>query len=136
MNDFSYKKLIVWQKAILLLELTYKILEKLPRNEEFGLKQQLRRADVSVSSNIAEGSGRKSAVERRRFYEIARSSVIEIDSQLEAAVALKFLSDADCEQINVLIMEEFKMLTKMMEQEYKAGVRRQKAGKYEEVSKK
>ena len=90
MNDFSYKKFIVWQKAILLLELTYKILEKLPRNEEFGLKQQLRRAAVSVSSNIAEGSGRKSAVERRRFYEIARSSVIEIDSQLEAAVALNF----------------------------------------------
>ena len=59
MNDFSYKKFIVWQKAILLLELTYKILEKLPRNEEFGLKQQLRRAAVSVSSNIAEGSGRR-----------------------------------------------------------------------------
>jgi len=115
MNDFSYKKLVVWQKAIMLLKLTYKILEKLPKNEEFGLKSQLRRAAVSVSSNIAEGSGRKSIAERKRFYEIARSSVIEIDSQLEASVALQFIKEEDCEEINPLIMEEFKMLTKMIE---------------------
>lgn len=99
----------------MLLKLTYKILEKLPKNEEFGLKSQLRRAAVSVSSNIAEGSGRKSIAERKRFYEIARSSVIEIDSQLEASVALQFIKEEDCEEINPLIMEEFKMLTKMIE---------------------
>jgi len=115
MNDFSYKKLIVWQKGIVLLKLTYRLLEKLPKNEEFSLKQQLRRAAVSVGSNIAEGSGRKSVAERKRFYEISRSSVIEIDSQIEAALALGFIKEEDCIEINSVIMEEFKMLTKMIE---------------------
>lgn len=115
MNDFSYKKLIVWQKAIVLLKLVYKLLEKLPKTEEFGLKQQLRRAAVSVSSNIAEGSGRKSAAERKRFYKISRSSVLEIDSQLEASVALQLVKEEDCEEINPVLMEEFRMLTKMID---------------------
>ncbi len=115
MNPFAYKTLIVWQKAIILLKLTYKILEKLPKNEEYGLKQQLRRAAVSVSSNIAEGSGRKSSAERKRFYEIARSSVIEIDSQLEVSVALEYIQKEDCIEINSIIMEEFKMLSKMID---------------------
>ena len=115
MNDFSYKNLIVWQKAIVLLKLTYKLLDKLPKNEEFGLKQQLRRAAVSVSSNIAEGSGRKSLAERKRFYEVARSSAIEIDSQLEASVALQYISEDDCKEVNQIIMEEFKMLSKLID---------------------
>jgi four helix bundle protein len=115
MNEFNYKKLIVWQKAIVLLKLVYKLLEKFPKNEEFGLKQQLRRAAVSVSSNIAEGSARRSAMERRRFYEISRSSVLEIDSQLEVAVALQYVKEADCKEINSILMEEFWMLSKMIE---------------------
>ena len=115
MNDFSYKNLIVWQKAIVLLKLTYKLLDKLPKNEEFELKQQLRRASVSVSSNIAEGSGRKSLAERKRFYEMARSSVIEIDSQLEASLALQYINEEDAKELNAVIMEEFKMLSKLIE---------------------
>ena len=115
MNNFSYKNLIAWQKAIVLLKLTYKLLDKLPKNEEFGLKQQLRRAAVSVSSNIAEGSGRKSLAERKRFYEVARSSAIEIDSQLEASVALQCINEEDCKEINLIVMEEFKMLSKLIE---------------------
>ncbi|MCC6287242.1 MAG: four helix bundle protein [Chitinophagaceae bacterium] len=117
MNDFSYKKLIVWQKAIRLLKLTYTIVAKLPKHEEFNLKDQLRRASLSVSSNIAEGSCRKSLLERKRFYEVARSSVIEIDSQLEAGIILEYITPQDCIEINNIIIEEFKMLTKMMERE-------------------
>ena len=58
MNDFSYKKLIVWQKGMLLLKSVYVLTEALPKSEEYILKSQLRRAAVSVVSNIAEGSGR------------------------------------------------------------------------------
>ena len=115
MNQFSYKNLIVWQKSISLLKFTYKLTEKLPKTEEFNLKQQLRRVAVSVSANIAEGSGRKSDAERKRFYEIARSSVIEIDSEIEATVALFFITERDCTELNSFLMEVFRMLTKMID---------------------
>ena len=91
------------------------LMEKLPKNEEFNLKQQLRRAAVSVSSNIAEGSGRKSIAERKRFYEVARSSVIEIDSQSEVSVALNYIKEEDCNEVNILTMEIFRILTKMID---------------------
>ena len=115
MNDFSYKKLIVWQKAITLLKLTYDIVAKLPKHEEYNLRSQLRRAALSVSSNIAEGSARKSIAERKRFYEMARSSAIEVDSQLEASIVLGYITTLDCIEINGVLMEEFKMLTKMID---------------------
>ena len=67
MNDFSYKRLIVWQKAILLLKATYNIVAKPPKQEEYNLKNQLSRAALSVSSNIAEGSCRKSVWRERGF---------------------------------------------------------------------
>lgn len=115
MNDFSYKKLIVWQKAITLLKLTYDIVAKLPKHEEYNLRSQLRRAALSVSSNIAEGSARKSIAERKRFYEMARSSAIEVDSQLEASIVLAYITTQDCIEVNAVLMEEFKLLTKMIE---------------------
>ena len=115
MNDFSYKKLIVWQKGMLLLKTIYLTTEKFPKSEEYFLKSQLRRAAISVVSNIAEGSGRKSDLERKRFYEIARSSAIEIDSQLEASVLLNYINEADCHEANGLLLEVFKMLSKMID---------------------
>lgn len=114
MNEFSYKRLIVWQKSMLLTASLYPLINKLPSNENFNLCSQLRRATISVSSNIAEGSARKSGAERARFYTIARSSVIEIDSQLESAVILKFLTEAECETVNGLTMEIFKILSKLI----------------------
>lgn len=114
MNDFNYKKLIVWQKAILLLKEIYTLMKKLPGEEEFNLKNQLRRAAVSVVSNIAEGSGRKSSNDRTRFYEISRTSCLEIDTQSEVSVLLNYLSEEECSNANGLIVEVFKMLTKMM----------------------
>lgn len=115
MNDFSYKKLIVWQKGMLLLKAVYMLTEKLPKSEEYNLKSQLRRAAISVVSNIAEGSGRQSEAERKRFYEISRSSAIEIDSQFEASVLLNYFTKMDCEEANGLLLEVFKMLTKMID---------------------
>jgi four helix bundle protein len=115
MNDFSYKKLIVWQKGMLLLKEVYILTEKLPKSEEYNLKSQIRRAAISVVSNIAEGSGRRSDLERKRFYEIARSSAIEIDAQLEASVLLGYINEVDCSEANGLLLEVFKMLSKMVE---------------------
>ncbi|WP_336513850.1 four helix bundle protein [Pollutibacter soli] len=114
MNDFSYKRMIVWQKSMQLTASLYPLINKLPSTENFNLCSQLRRATISVSSNIAEGSARKSGAERARFYTIARSSAIEIDSQLESAVLLRFLKESECELVNGLIMEIFKILSKLI----------------------
>ena len=115
MNDFSYKKLIVWQKAMLLVKSVYDITSKYPKSEEYNLKSQMKRAAVSVVSNIAEGSGRKSVAERKRFYEISRSSAIEVDAQLEIGVLLQYNAEEDCATANSLLLEVFKMLTKMID---------------------
>ena len=114
MNDFSYKKLIVWQKSMELTNAVYCLTEKLPLSENFNLRSQLRRASISISSNIAEGSARKSTADRLRFYTIARSSAIEVDSQLESGVMLNFFIEEDCIIANGLIMEVFKILSKLI----------------------
>ena len=69
----------------------YKLSNTLPSNERFGMVSQIRRAAVSVHLNIAEGASRKSETERKRFYEIARGSIIEIDAALDIANDLKYL---------------------------------------------
>ena len=85
MLKLNHKKLEVWNKGIELVAEIYMITKFLPKEEIFGLSSQLRRASVSVISNIAEGSARKSSLERKRFYEISRSSLVEIDAQIEIA---------------------------------------------------
>jgi four helix bundle protein len=115
MNAFSYKKLIVWQKSVLLMKEAYLLTDNLPKSEEYNLKSQLRRASVSVLSNIAEGSTRSSALERKRFLEIARGSVVEVDAQLEACLILNYLGEPQCSVANGFILEIFKMLSKMID---------------------
>lgn len=68
----------------------YKISKLLPQDERFNMTQQLRRAALSIQLNIAEGSSRKSAVERRRYYEISRGPVIEVDTILDIAEELEY----------------------------------------------
>lgn len=100
----------------MLLKLVYALADQLPRFEEFNMKSQMKRAAVSVMLNIAEGSSKRSSVaDRKRFYEIARSSAIEIDSQFEGSVALAFFTEGDCETANSVLMEVFRMLTKMID---------------------
>jgi four helix bundle protein len=114
MNSFNYKKLIAWQKSIELTVQIYLLTETLPKNEEYTLKSQLRRASVSVSSNLAEGSARTTEADRKRFYTIARSSIIEIDSQLETCVKLKYLTENDCNGANPLIEEIYRITSKLI----------------------
>ena len=89
----SYKDLIVWQKGIALAKLVYTITAKFPAEEKFGLVSQMRRAAVSIPSNIAEGQARHTTGEFIQFISHAEGSVAELNTQLILAVELKFCSD-------------------------------------------
>lgn len=115
MLELNHKKLEVWNKSIELVAEIYRITKLLPKEEIFGLSSQLRRASVSVISNIAEGSARKSALERKRFYEISRSSLVEIDAQIEIAYRLSYISDEHIDKLNILINQIFAMLSKLIQ---------------------
>jgi four helix bundle protein len=92
----------------------YKLTKHLPAEERFGMISQVRRAALSVHLNIAEGASRKSETERKRYYEIARGSIIEIDAALDIAESLKFLGGYNSEQLGSSMVECFKMLSGML----------------------
>ena len=87
----SYKDLVVWQKALELVEMVYVVTSRFPREELYGLANQLRRAAVSVPSNIAEGHSRHSTAEFRHFLSIASGSLAEIETQLLIARRLNYI---------------------------------------------
>jgi four helix bundle protein len=93
----SFRDLVTWQRAMQLTIAIYKLTQAFPREEIYGVTSQIRRAVVSISSNIAEGHGRLNTGEYRQFLGIARSSNFEVQSQLEVARALQF---GDPNQIN------------------------------------
>ena len=90
----SYRELVVWQKAMSLAESAYAVAGLLPGNERFGLCSQIRRAAISVPSNIAEGHERRSRAEYRRFIAIACGSLAELETQLELANRLHHFDQA------------------------------------------
>ncbi len=92
MNTITkYTDLHAWQYAHHLVLEIYKITESFPDSEKFGMTNQIRRASVSITSNIAEGFGRNSMNEKRQFYSIARGSLFEVHNQLLIAKDLKFI---------------------------------------------
>jgi four helix bundle protein len=91
-NVKRVEDLIAWQRAMELARETYKISGQLPDSERFGLQSQMRRAAVSIPSNIAEGFGRESTVDLIRFLRVARGSLFELRTQLRLSVDLSFLS--------------------------------------------
>lgn len=90
--EAGHRSLAVWQHGMELARLLYKATENFPRNEEFGLKSQLRRAGVSLPSNIAEGAARETDRDYLRFLFMARGSSAEIETQLELAHDFGYLS--------------------------------------------
>jgi len=115
MLQLSHKNLEVWKRSIKLTMKIYQITEKFPNTEIYGLVSQLRRAAVSVPSNIAEGASRTSAKDKVRFFEIARSSLVEIDTQLEIAIQLGYSAEDDLHDVEVIINETFAMLSSLMQ---------------------
>ena len=99
MFSFNFEKLDVWQEAIQFADAVYQITKKFPEHERFGLTNQMRRAAVSISSNIAEGSSRASRADFGRFVEIATGSLFEVVSQMRIALSQQFLSQSDYEKI-------------------------------------
>ena len=92
----SYEELIAWQRAMLLAKMVYGVQKQLPKEEMYGLGDQIRRAVVSIPSNIAEGFGRESQNEVKHFLAIARGSLFEVKTQLQLAESLGYLHiDAD-----------------------------------------
>lgn len=89
----AHKDLLAWQDSMTLVEKIYELTLGFPSEERFGLTQQMRRAAVSVPSNIAEGAARAGVRERLQFLHIASGSLAELDTQLELAVRLGFVAD-------------------------------------------
>ncbi len=110
-QQFSFEKLKAWQYSRRLVKLVYELVKKLPKEEMYALSDQIRRAIVSVSSNIAEGSGRMSRAEQRHFYEIAYGSLMEVYNQLLIAVDLNYISQEDIDQIKQPIWTTAKVLS-------------------------
>lgn len=88
----AHKKLDVWKESIALATMIYQITEKFPNDERFGLTSQMRRAVVSIPSNIAEGAARVSAREFAQFLKVAGGSLSELDTQVEIAINLTYIS--------------------------------------------
>jgi len=96
----AHKKLNAWKEAIILVEIVYEVTASLPAEERYGLVSQMRRAAISVPSNIAEGAARQSKKESIQFYSIARGSLSGLDTQLELCKVLNLLDPS--RQIQVL----------------------------------
>jgi four helix bundle protein len=87
--------LLVWQKAMTLVEQVYALTKRMPVEERYGLVSQLRRAAISIPSNIAEGHGRETTKEFTHFISIARGSLAELETQIEIAVRLNMITDVE-----------------------------------------
>ena len=110
----SYKDLIVWQKSMRLVIEIYKLTEKMPREEMYGLTSQMRRSSVSIPSNIAEGRRRGSIKEYRQFLMIAYGSGAELETQVELLKQLPFGNNLSYNNVDGLLSEVMRMINKML----------------------
>jgi four helix bundle protein len=110
----SFKDLIVWQKGHLLVLSTYRASRSFPQGEQFGLTSQIRRAVVSITSNIAEGFSRQTIKDKSNFYFIALGSCAEVQSQLLIAKDLGYLEENEYTKIELQTVEIHKMLNALI----------------------
>jgi len=111
-QNFGYRKLIVWQKAMAFSKTVYALVRQFPVDERFALSDQVRRAVVSIASNIAEGCGRASNKDYAHFLAIARGSLYETMTQLEMAQSLGYIEDLS--EIEPLAEEIGRMLGSLL----------------------
>ena len=107
----GYRDLVVWQQAMEVAVETYRLTSSFPKEEMFGLTSQMRRAAVSIASNIAEGEGRKSPNEFSHFLGIALGSKSELETQLILSERVNLLKETDTEPIKKSLDDIGKMLT-------------------------
>lgn len=110
----NHQNLEVYQSSRMLVLECYNLTQSLPAEEKFGMVSQIRRAALSVHLNIAEGASRKSEIERKRFYEVARGSVIEIDAALDIANDLQYLQNYKPGKLGESMIKTFKILSELI----------------------
>ena len=110
----TYRDLKVWQSAMELTTAIYRVTQKFPRHEIYGLASQLQRASVSVASNIAEGKGRGSDKELVQFLNRARGSLFEVETQVEIAQSLTYITGAELKALSLQTQLVGKMLNGMI----------------------
>ncbi len=110
----NFKKLLVWEKSIGFVTSVYSLTNNFPDSEKFGLTSQIRRASVSISSNIAEGCSRKSDLDFKRFLQIALGSAFEVETQLIISTKLKYIDLETSEKATISILEIQKMISGLM----------------------
>lgn len=110
MRIYSFEKLKVWQESIELIKNMYRVTKDFPSDERFGLVSQLRRATVSIASNLAEGTSRKTNKDKAHFTTISFSSSMEVLNQLIIAKELNFISENDY----ILLREKLEKITNML----------------------
>lgn len=111
---YSYKELIVWQKAIILVKEAYITLDEMPAEEKYNLTQQMKRSVVSIPANIAEGWGRKSRKSYVHFLRISSGSLYEFETFLIIAMELGFIELKKAEKLNSMLDELARMLSSMI----------------------
>jgi len=109
--ELSHTRLAAYQYSKLLILECYRITRDFPDCEKFAMTQQIRRAALSIHLNLSEGASRKFEIERRRFFEIARGSLIEIDTAFDIALSLNYLNNEKLNKLSELIIMTFKLLT-------------------------
>ena len=112
--DKPHKKLDVWKTSMEPAKMIYKMTSTFPADERFGLVSQMRRAVISIVSNIAEGAARQGKAEFKNFLSIAQGSLSELDTQLELAKELEYISISQLEEISVTLIRIDKMLTALI----------------------
>jgi four helix bundle protein len=127
MSQKRYQELIVWQKAMELSKAVYQLTKSFPDDERFGLTSQLRRASVSVPSNISEGQGRLTAGEFKQFLGTARGSVFEVETQIQLAAAFGYIANLEADRIIDQTSEVSRMLNGLI-RSLQTGNRKLEAG--------
>jgi four helix bundle protein len=112
--ELSHTKLDVFKVSRAFVLDCYRQTKSFPADERFGMISQIRRAALSVHLNVAEGCSRKSLKERNRFYEIARGSLIEVDTALDISVDLGYVTRHALDNLGKLIARNFQLISKMI----------------------
>jgi four helix bundle protein len=114
-EPLGYRQLRVWQEAMILVELTFKICEELPAEQRFCLASQMQRAAVSIPSNIAEGHAKRSSKDYHRHLKIAAGSLAELETQLELSVRLGFTMKGDIREVWSSSQSVARMLARLIQ---------------------
>ena len=110
----SFRELIVWQQSLDLVELVYRTTEDLPKSEDYGLKSQMRRAAVSIPSNIAEGSGRGTTKDYKGFLRVAKGSARELETLIEISIRVGHLDHARTLELTAGLTSVSKLLNRLI----------------------